>query len=61
MDLVRDIFLELLCVIGGNLWHFVSKAIFTLSYKKFTFGGSINSIGIPLLGVKFRAIDRNMP
>jgi hypothetical protein len=61
MDLVRDIFFELLSVIGSNLGHFVSKAIFTLSYKKFPFGGSINSIGIPLLSVKFRAINRNMP
>jgi hypothetical protein len=36
MDLVRDIFLELLSVIGSNLRHFVSKAIFAFSYEKFT-------------------------
>jgi hypothetical protein len=61
MDLERGIFFELLSVIRSNLWHFVSKAIFTLSYKKFPFSWSINSVGIPLLCVKFRAIDRNMP
>jgi hypothetical protein len=61
MDLERGIFFELLSVIRSNLWHFVSKAIFTFSYEKFPFGRSINSIGIPLLSVKFRAINRNMP